>query len=566
MEMATISTKYTDLISRLISPTRIEKTTLLLITSFLFLFSWLCLFSQKIPINNGIGWDGLEYARIVKLFPHYLHAFDQYRSHRVFPSFIVALGLRAFGLANSDENIIYGFEMLNFVAVLFAVSLWWCFVVRLRINMTWRLISFSGLFLNFPILTLASYNPVLTDTVAFALGIAIFYFYYIQKPSCVFLFGLLGCFTFPLFNILTFLLVLFPYQEKKFIHTCVSSSLEKNKFNLLALGVAAGLVMIATMYLSILILPTSFLWPIILHAMPSYATFALNSFAANIVHITPNYVPSFCFLANLTNLGFPLLTASMLILFAYVYLGLKYIFTDSFLSAIKCIGKHVSFRSLAMSMALILINIGVLSLLSNDVKGALTPLSFFLVLLTEFSSLPFINLVDAFIQYGPFVFFIILFWRRICTQAYNMSLGCVLSLALFRLFSLSSEGRQYINFIGMLVFIVLIVVSDSGFKQLPMRVPLLLMGLSLLFSKFWFHITMPSIPPISGVEILSPIWQDYYMNYGPWMSPSRYLLQFIVIGFSLAILRFFLSKMSPEASTYNSGYVSHTSSREMLFE
>ena len=173
----------------------------------------------------------------------------------------------------------------------------------------------------------------------------------------------------------------------------------------------------------------------------------------------------------------------------------------------------------------------------------MTALTFLRGIFTEALSLPLINLVDLFVYYGPFVFFILLFWKQICERALEFNMGIAFSILLMMLVSLSSESRKCINFIGMMVFLVLLVAPSSRL-EVSKVFAWFFVGLSLIFSKCWFHIDMPTTTPSLGKELLSSAWQDYFMNFGIWMSPFSYVLQVVCIVLSLGFITGFLVKKS----------------------
>ena len=316
-------------------------------------------------------------------------------------------------------------------------------------------------------------------------------------------------------------------------------------FNALVVVFSGVMALLAAAFVSILIAPTSFLWPLIIYHAPSSMVLMLNEFSEYMAKIVPNFVPSLKFLADATYLSYPLLALSTFAMFSYLYFGLKP-FNCFLKQTIKRLYGYISLFSIGASLLLMVINLLILSLLSNDKTGALTPLLLFRGIFAEVLSFPLMNIICSFIYYGPFVFFLILFWKRICINVLNSNVGCALSLVLLIPLSLTSESRKCIGFIGMLVFLVLLIVPDTKLRDLPKAFSFVFVGLSLVFSKCWFHITLPMNNAAWGKELLSNSWQGYFMNFGIWMSPSSYILQLGFILLSLGIIHFFLREAKSE--------------------
>src|SRR5947209_2952133 len=75
---------------------------LLLISSSLF---------ERLPVNAGLGWDGVRYATITRNFAQYMAspALDGYYVQRILPCGVVFALMWLLGLAFSDSNIVFTF-------------------------------------------------------------------------------------------------------------------------------------------------------------------------------------------------------------------------------------------------------------------------------------------------------------------------------------------------------------------------------------------------------------------------------------------------------------------------
>ena len=142
------------------------------------------LIGEKIPINNGLGWDGLIYGTIAKEWPFDLVDFplDQYALRRILPSFVVHYSLRIAGVSLNDTHVIYGFGLLNVCCLTCVAWLWVRIAQVIEIGRRGRWLGFCGFILNFAVLKHTSYYPVLTDIPAYAIGCAML-LSYLQRSA-----------------------------------------------------------------------------------------------------------------------------------------------------------------------------------------------------------------------------------------------------------------------------------------------------------------------------------------------------------------------------------------------
>ena len=127
--------------------------------------------TERIPLADGLGWDGRRYAAIVQDPSAVVH--DRYYVQRALPSWVVGAGLRGFGLPTDAARIIRGFMVWNVAVLLAGAALWRPIADRLRLTVSGRWLGFLGLFGGFALLRMPFYYPVLTDVSAFGLGMPV---------------------------------------------------------------------------------------------------------------------------------------------------------------------------------------------------------------------------------------------------------------------------------------------------------------------------------------------------------------------------------------------------------
>mgnify|MGYP000163757976 CR=1 FL=1 len=486
----------------------------------------------KIPVNAGLGFDGLEYAGIVKIFPNYWHAFSAYRASRVLPSVIVAVALRCLHLPFSDANIVRSFEYLNLFSLLIAGFCWWRFVQKFEINTSWRILSFTALFANCAMITIYSYSSVGTDVFAFSLGVVLFYNYFMKKSLVVFSIGLLGAFVFPTFAAITMLLLLFPVQE---VHSngatlaCVSPAVSAPvSYNRVLIYLVLTVVVVSFLYLLTLVLPRNFLW----HQWGQH--FVSQDFSLYLVSRAKSYESIILTLAYMLEGGeIFLLVSSTVILFMYLYKGVQ-----PFIGKIdypiglffKKLKSSLSLYSVVLAVSFIVFCTVIGHCLTDkELIGSLTTLSLLRVLILEFFSLTGINLVASFVYYGLFTVFVIFYWREIVDEAAQWSLGFLGVLSLLLLLSITSESRIYINFVGFVIFLTMLAVKRNNRDKLASGALYFFVIVSMLLSKFWVSIHIPIQPPETNSTFLLPNWQGYFMNFGPWFSLKNYVWYCLIL-------------------------------------
>jgi len=122
----------------------------LLIITLLICISLLIL-SEKIPKNNGLGYDGATYAFIIKNYSDIIidKTLTTYRIQRILPLSIILFIFKTFQLELTDTNIIFAFGILNLIAILLSIIVWFKIADILRIDTLGIHIGYITIFVNY---------------------------------------------------------------------------------------------------------------------------------------------------------------------------------------------------------------------------------------------------------------------------------------------------------------------------------------------------------------------------------------------------------------------------------
>lgn len=474
-----------------------ENTTIILF--FLLLIASI-FFAEHIPAGNGLGWDGVLYSNLAQNFPALVfdHKLSDYSMQRILPSGIIYYSAKLVNFQLTEQNIPMAFGIYNAIILGVGVWLWKLIATQQKWSAQVRLISFAGIFLNYSVLKMNSYYPVLTDISALACGISMLYFYLSKKNYMVLLMGILGAFIFPTLLYVSGLLFILP----RTIDSNASANETKSPGNrLLSFAGAAFIIILALIFTQTII----------------------NK---------DGYAMGRCLWA-------PVLGLSSFSLLAYLYLGFHPFFSNYIQLA-----KKIKLVFHARILVVVIVFAGVkmlLHTLSNGEPGPLTFELFLQVLMIRALAYPLVFLISHVLYYGPIVCLLFFRWKETVQHFKTNGLGLLSVMLLYFVLSINSESRQIINFIPLGVFAVSEILNK---KEISRHFSFIFVLLSLLVSRFWLplnHSEWPSLltnPPQLTLEF--PL-QWYFMSQGPWMSPIMYLIGSAIV-FALFYYIYLLSK------------------------
>ena len=464
-------------------------TGLVALWSLVYLF-----FGETIPINDGFAYDGGHYGTIAQDFFNQVFVIKQtsYITQRVLPSGLVYLALKLFHITPDPPAVVAGFRILNMLCLCGATYLFGRILLLFNLRFEHQCLAFVGLLFNFALLKSHYYNPVVTDIVAFFLGMVIAYCYLARKQWLLLTTLVLGFFVWP--NMIYGGLVLFAFPAKtNSVTSSAAFGWEKMRAGLLAPGslLAATLALLAG-----------------ITALSDY--YELN----------PSKDGEYNSVKAVRWLFLP----SALALLGYIYLSFDSILR--FLPSVKNMLQEIS--SVAMRIVTGIVLFFALHELIGFISTPYTPFgvdSFISGIIFSATTRPFINVISHVVYFGPIIILAGAAWRSVGAAVSQYGLGLQLFFCFHLLLGISPETRIIIN---LLPFLTLFTVLS--FRDIPIS-RFALVGFTLIafcLSKVWWIFNIPASADHSMV--LEFPYQKLFMNYGPWMNQDMYMIHGLVIA------------------------------------
>ena len=432
---------------------------------------------ERIQINNSLGWDGGTYANITIDLQEHITVMEKHLDHyyfqRIFPCAIVWCACKLIASNLTPSDILHGFLWLNSFCILLSLFFYLKIADLYRLNLLVKWLGFSALFLCFPVIKFPFYYPILSDTTAYCIGFAAFYYYSRSNLLGLAICGLIGAFTYPTLLYSILLLILFPISPlpatPKGMHdkllTFVILLLVYFAFHvLIAPGPLNGSNQIdAKLYL--------------------FSVLALAVYFYRYISVLKPSLGSMW--QGMQNLRRSRLLFALLLLVAVK--GAMYIFTTG-----KSTYQFDDFISNILYQSLV------------------NPLAF---------------IVSHTMYFGPAVLLIVCLYRAFSEELQRMGVGAILFVGTYLLIGIGTESRQFIAAVPFFFCVLLKVLNRANLRKKHVLVFSLL---CVFLSRFWYPI---NIRKFEGRYIDFP-YQHYFMIQGPWMSNRMYLLQG---GITLAI-------------------------------
>jgi len=465
---------------------------------------------DRVQANDGLGWDGVTYALYINKLhditshgtavasvpapaptqvtsdaaphpradetPGRKHGLNPYYFHRLAPIVAAEAALRAFHLAHSDANIVRVFLWMNTLALLLAAFLWVRILAAVGCRGYARAIGFCALFVNFGNGKMPFYDPVLMDTVSFAMAVVLLYFHVQRRSALLWLATLLGAFIHPWLFYLGAVLFLLPYAPQDPPAQAAGGQATR-------LGRIVGWALI----LLLTVLP----W------IAQAGTFA-QWWGAR---------PEIRFLR------IPAVVLAGVLVVAYLRVALwKFLALDRLGAIVRKVLTQERAKLVLVVACFVAIE-GAIKLLAVG-RPAVTPYE--LLLSNAWRSVvnPLVFAVSHFWFFGPVFVWAVLRWPDVVTAIESLGAGLTLIAVLVILGSIDSESRRVIV---LLPFAGLYLAKALALRRYRPPFYALLAGMSLLWSRVW--LPLPIDRPWSAPDY-SPFafpWQWFFMNLGPWM-------------------------------------------------
>lgn len=477
--------KHFDLKEVLLNRRIVQISLVSIVVYALIYFIW----GEKLPIAEGLGWDGLTYAAYATNFiQELLKTSDSYHITRIFPSFFIYCVAKILGIKLSTPHTVFvAFYILNNVMFLSAGFLWYKICQLKSFSTTSYLIGFISLFINYSCLKLSQYAPVFVDSWVLFFGMLILYLFLKHKYvlMCMVLFPIY--FTWPIAVVLGIPLVIYTFTDKTILN-----NLPQDKINA-AIAVALFIVCISILC-SILIGQSVLIsnWVSVLYSW-NQAWWAPQSHRPFLIYVV--------------------VALSLFIACVYIY----YIALYSALFKTLKNSYRINFTNAGLYILLIVLCSGVsfwlMHLSVNYTGKSIFSTSEFLALtLLGAVVKPGFNFIMHATFLGPWSILLLIYMRSILRVANEERFGLLLFTIITYFMALNCHSRQLTFNVPFMIYLICRVLNNSIMIKDKTKFLLCYSLAAFLGSKIYYLI---NVAPMQG-DILSYPFQRFFMNFGLW--------------------------------------------------
>ena len=437
------------------------------------------LYGEKIPINNGAGFDGEFYRSVAQNFSadFWNSGYDAFRIQRLFPFLGVHYVFQILGVSATDENLMSAMFGLHLFNLLLQIALFFAISKILRWQPATEMVLFAVLFLNFFTLKNCGYEPFQTDAFAITLSLLGVYFYLKNKVLCNGIVAILGMITWPL---VTLQILLLMALDKPFSQSETGWKVDMGKIFPILYGTFAAL--------SITALCVAGHLGIVRNLLMREANLPLTVF-------------SFC---------------SILVALYFLLRQVPRLPLDFWISAKNC-----RWKVLGGFLAVWLIVKYFLFLHTNDEFFSSNSI-FGLQILLRPLKYPLISFVGFVAFYGILPMLILFGFRDFSRDFIDRSAGFACLFGAFLVLMLDSESRHLASLLPVLLLPLGTVLDKWDLGKFQVAA---LVILQLLLSHFYFPINTENLlGQLQTGNFELPAAQRYFMNFGAYMSLKSYFL------------------------------------------
>lgn len=461
--------------------------------------------SERIPVGNGLGFDGAEYGSWAMHFDDVLAGripLTAYRTMRLLPSALAYGVLHLLGAAMTPQNVIRFFEAFNLLLLCLAAFTWGRVADLAGLDRQGKWFGFLALFANHAVLKFNFYYPVLTDVSGYACAVFVLWAYLADRPVILLTVLAAGAFCWPTLPVYAGIALLFPRRDQTPGRPCPTCGC------IAGLLAAAGYGLLAVRPLT----AVAPFYPLAVAVVMAYLGLAAFALFASPYRVGP----------MLRRAVSPVRLVGLAVAVAALFLARSWLGTHMAQA-------HSSGFNLPLSQ-----------MLWQYLRTTCIPLS------TRF---PGEFLVAHTLYFGPAFFFLALFPRRAAAAAGRFGLGFLLLVGVAVGHAIMPLSRQWLA-----GWPVLVLVLASALRGLPLSRGFWVCFtlLSLFVSKVWL---LFNVSPLPGADGRSLDWvprfsfELYVSSTGRWMSFPWYLSQAALLGvFFLCFLWYFHQKERTPAS------------------
>ena len=476
-----------------------QEVSVLLVVVLLFLFT-LSFVGEKIPLNDGAGYDGAFYYNVAQNFSKdfFSAGYDRFRIFRIFPFFLINLFFLLFNIEATHANLMTSMYVLHFLNLAVQLIFFFKLVQLSAWKKTTTALIFGCFFFNYFVLKNCGYEIFQTDAFANTIFLVSFYFLQRQKFLQAISISFLGILTWPTVTYTIWLLYFFkdPFPQEaprlKF-HTGKTLSVA---IPLLSAGAVALLYILHKLPLleSMLFIPSSV--PLLFTSVVAWGVFLsiIFSHCDYRFHSPLTYIREFVRQSPWKKLAF---------------VAIPFVAVNLYLRA------HTNDEFYFSEVAFIL-------------QMFLRPLKY-----------PLITPVAHVCYFGILPLLVVFFFRDFSKEIFNRSPGYALAFLAFLFFAIDSEARHVIPLLP-LILVPLGCVLDKA--KLSAKAVVALLATQILLSHFFVPINVAGIGDSFENNDYYGLAQLYYMNFGPWMSFEFYIVWALIVIIAAALVRFIIKK------------------------
>lgn len=445
---------------------------------------WAWYGGERIPVRDGAGFDGGDYAAITADPGMILRGeVSTHRIQRILPSLLAWALLAPWGQHGNVDAVVATYQVLNLMALVGCLVLWYAVCRRLQLSRAAGWVGATALVINYPALKLSVFYAVLTDRFALLLGMAMVWALVLNRAGGLLVVALLGAFTWP--TVTYAALVLFVLSRRVdrperaprwwswwgITVAVVATALA------VWLSVAAHACGYPCVHINMVRATIEELYPLSVVLFALVMFFAVQPVAARLPPLETLRAFSWQRL---------LIAAGLLLVLAWLH------------RSFSTVNHHTLGRTL-----------------DNTYLGAaVKPLGF---------------LVMHVAYYGPALLVVLAWWRRCVGALGRLGPGALAVLLAFVMLGFSTESRVLVNQWALFALGAALVVHDRRWRM-PQAIGLLL--LSVVVSRFWLRLHRGPI----GMDWESFPGQWYFMSNGHTTTPVMYLALTAAVGVSAAAL------------------------------
>lgn len=475
----------------------------------LLYFIW----GETLPVNDGLGWDGVTYAAYATNFIHEITTTsDVYHVTRIVPSLIIFTIKTIFKIDLATPYAICTmFYLLNTVMFLGAAYFWYKICRLKSFNTYIYLVGFISLFINYACLKLALYAPISVDPSVLFFGVCVLYLYLKKNYISICIVSFFIFFTWPVAIVLVMPLIIYTFSDKKLLDYSPSRKINAALITCIFIGVVSLLIYVLL-----------------------YRSYLVSNWSSLLYCWSQAWWPA---TKRVTSWIYFILPVSIVIASFYVYYVAFY---SNFYNVIKNINR-IYFPNLVLYLTTITICMAMsfwLSHLSLNYTGktVFSGSEFLAITLLGAIAKPALNLIMHAIFLGPCTLLWLLYMRSIIKEANKESFGLLLFVIITYFMALNSHSRQLTFNVPFMIYLLCSVLNNLITIKNRIRFLAAYAMAAIISSKIYILI---NAVPFEG-DILSNSFQRFFMNFGLWtrwpgyffnMGVTLLMCLFLYIGF-----------------------------------